>query len=384
MRAVTTWAMCWSSSPTASCPSTVAAPSRAIRPMCMPIVTTISQFIPRSGRMVMEARTGSAEGYRFGFQGQETDDEVYGSENTVSFKYRVHDARIGRFLSIDPLTAKYPFYSPYAFSGNRVIDMVELEGLEPVKGDLNYGSNVVLSLMGNLNSDLTSAEPRDMRNTNWIGDSHTSFGEGVQAIQKVKLEQESATGVSISLNNLVIVTHGIDDLNHNTIGIQGGQYDLSNIQTADLQLFMDIQRGGGPEKFREGKNFQFNYDRWLNVEYQTILGLQGLMNEVADGGNCIFLSCSISESPELMKLMYRLSGERINIVGSQNLNTVAGDGSTTDPLDILYDPNGYSSGWQIIGPLTNGKLRDTKKVKGGDTLLIQTEGDKPVTYEDEP
>jgi hypothetical protein len=36
-------------------------------------------------------------------------------------------------LSIDPLAAKYPFYSPYAFSGNRVIDMVELEGLEPTK-----------------------------------------------------------------------------------------------------------------------------------------------------------------------------------------------------------------------------------------------------------
>src|SRR5690606_22118026 len=27
----------------------------------------------------------------------------------------------------------YPFYSPYQFSGNRLIDMVELEGLEPAK-----------------------------------------------------------------------------------------------------------------------------------------------------------------------------------------------------------------------------------------------------------
>ena len=78
----------------------------------------------------MEERTGSAEGYRFGFQGQETDDEVYGPENTVSFKYRVHDARIGRFLSIDPLEVKYPWNSTYAFSENRVIDGVELEGLE--------------------------------------------------------------------------------------------------------------------------------------------------------------------------------------------------------------------------------------------------------------
>ena len=80
--------------------------------------------------MVMEARTGSAEGYRFGFQGQETDDEVYGAENAVSYKHRVHDPRIGRFLSIDPLAPEYPWNSPYAFSENRVIDGVELEGLE--------------------------------------------------------------------------------------------------------------------------------------------------------------------------------------------------------------------------------------------------------------
>jgi len=43
----------------------------------------------------------------------------------------MHDPRLGRFFAVDPLFRKYPFYSPYAFSGNRVIDAVELEGLEP-------------------------------------------------------------------------------------------------------------------------------------------------------------------------------------------------------------------------------------------------------------
>lgn len=53
-----------------------------------------------------------------------------GSGNSIFFKYRVHDPRIGRFLSIDPLAPKYPWNSPYAFSENRVIDGIELEGLE--------------------------------------------------------------------------------------------------------------------------------------------------------------------------------------------------------------------------------------------------------------
>ena len=34
----------------------------------------------------------------------------------------------------------YPFYSPYSFSGNRVIASIELEGLEPV--DLNSGARI--------------------------------------------------------------------------------------------------------------------------------------------------------------------------------------------------------------------------------------------------
>ncbi|MEZ4850686.1 MAG: hypothetical protein R3B93_19130 [Bacteroidia bacterium] len=80
--------------------------------------------------MQMPGRTYNAGGYRFGFQGQETDDEIYGTGNAVSYKYRVHDARIGRFLSIDPLAPEYSWNSPYAFSENRVIDGVELEGLE--------------------------------------------------------------------------------------------------------------------------------------------------------------------------------------------------------------------------------------------------------------
>src|SRR5690606_20300653 len=43
---------------------------------------------------------------------------------------RMHDPRVGRFFAVDPLTAKYPHYTPYSFSGNKVIAFIELEGLE--------------------------------------------------------------------------------------------------------------------------------------------------------------------------------------------------------------------------------------------------------------
>lgn len=80
--------------------------------------------------------------YRYGFQGQEKDDEIKGRTGTsLNYKFRMHDPRIGRFLSIDPLAPDYPHNSPYAFSENRVIDGVELEGLEyhtiHIKQDIN-------------------------------------------------------------------------------------------------------------------------------------------------------------------------------------------------------------------------------------------------------
>ncbi|GIW60936.1 MAG: hypothetical protein KatS3mg087_2002 [Patescibacteria group bacterium] len=80
---------------------------------------------------VMEGRNLEITNYRFGFQGQEGDDEIFGKNNLWAYKFRLHDARLGRFFSVDPLADKYPFYSVYQFSGNRLIDKVELEGLEP-------------------------------------------------------------------------------------------------------------------------------------------------------------------------------------------------------------------------------------------------------------
>ncbi len=68
--------------------------------------------------------------YPYSFQAQEHDDEVKGDGNSVNYKYRMHDPRLGRFFAIDPLSANYPWNSVYAFSENRVIDGVELEGLE--------------------------------------------------------------------------------------------------------------------------------------------------------------------------------------------------------------------------------------------------------------
>ena len=80
--------------------------------------------------------------YPYGFQGQEADDELKGKGNSYNYTFRMHDPRIGRFFAVDPLASKYPWYTPYQFSGNKVIHAVELEGLEEHvlnSGEVVYG-----------------------------------------------------------------------------------------------------------------------------------------------------------------------------------------------------------------------------------------------------
>lgn len=68
--------------------------------------------------------------YRYGFQGQEMDNDLKGRGNSLNYTFRMHDPRVGRFFAVDPLFRQYAYNSPYAFSENRIIDGVELEGLE--------------------------------------------------------------------------------------------------------------------------------------------------------------------------------------------------------------------------------------------------------------
>jgi RHS repeat-associated protein len=81
---------------------------------------------------IMPGRSFNTGDYRYGFQGQEMDNEIKGVGNSINYKFRMHDPRLGRFFAVDPLASSYPWNSPYAFSENDIIRSIELEGLEKV------------------------------------------------------------------------------------------------------------------------------------------------------------------------------------------------------------------------------------------------------------
>jgi RHS repeat-associated protein len=94
-----------------------------------PQVASAQDYYPFG--MLQVGRSYNAGGYRFGFNGKENDNEVKGEGEQQDYGMRVYDPRLGRFLSVDPLTGTYPWYTPYQYAGNDPINYIDIDGLEP-------------------------------------------------------------------------------------------------------------------------------------------------------------------------------------------------------------------------------------------------------------
>lgn len=107
---------------------------------------------PNLSRLDLIVTTNSNDTYRFGFNGKEKDDEVKGAGGQQDYGMRIYDPRLGRFLSVDPLTKDYPWYTPYQFAGNKPIWAIDLDGAEEYytsKGELigKYGTSTEIRVV---------------------------------------------------------------------------------------------------------------------------------------------------------------------------------------------------------------------------------------------
>lgn len=75
--------------------------------------------------MIMPKREFSV-GYRFGFNGQEKDDEVSGAGNTMTAEFWEYDARLGRRFNLDP--KPNPSLSLYACFANNPVFYIDPNG----------------------------------------------------------------------------------------------------------------------------------------------------------------------------------------------------------------------------------------------------------------
>ncbi|MEI6811081.1 MAG: RHS repeat-associated core domain-containing protein, partial [Candidatus Nomurabacteria bacterium] len=80
------------------------------------------------GMLTPGRKFSAGTAYRYGFNGKENDKDI--NSGAQDYGMRIYDGRLGKFLSIDPLTKEYPWYTTYQFAGNKPIWCDDLDGKE--------------------------------------------------------------------------------------------------------------------------------------------------------------------------------------------------------------------------------------------------------------
>ncbi|MBO2524592.1 MAG: hypothetical protein CW341_02655, partial [Bacteroidetes bacterium] len=69
-------------------------------------------------------------GYRYFFNGQEGDNEVFGEVANFGYEFRQYDSRLARWWSVDPKWSEYPSVSPYVFCNGSPIALKDPRGAD--------------------------------------------------------------------------------------------------------------------------------------------------------------------------------------------------------------------------------------------------------------
>src|SRR5690554_2131129 len=190
--------------------------------------------------------------YRYGFQGQEMDDEIKGEGNSINYKYRMHDLRVGRFFAVDPLAGEYPWNSPYAFSENRVIDGIELEGLEYFGIiDQEGGYTVLLDLSTSYLVDETYVVNKKL----WHSYSQEHNNMSLEDIQKQLHEYDNDQ----PLNDLISMSKPYTEI------LQKGQAlvkDINRLESKKADLNNQIQKA--EKDLNDKKNQLYMHKELMN------------------------------------------------------------------------------------------------------------------------
>ncbi|MBS1749471.1 MAG: hypothetical protein JST63_06185 [Bacteroidetes bacterium] len=246
-------------------------------------------------------------------------------------KKRLEGERHSRFLSVDPLASGYPMLTPYQFAGNSPIMFIDLDGLEPKKGEINYGKNIIF---GKVNEKAIEDKfllknkynlPK-RTNENWLGYASDIVRAAEMMTQFVK---EGTTP-----QNVVFQTHG-NGGSLVTEGIHKGQgsfipnptkpansNDNYSTFTSDIQNYIKGDVKNIPE-----------------VTLNSIKALETILTNIQEGGNFILSGCNIADDKAFGAALQQLGKGKVNIYISYDFISLPANASTPE-LDWTKIANG--------------------------------------------
>jgi RHS repeat-associated protein len=146
--------------------------------------------------MLLEQRSGNLgqANSRYKFIGKELDQET----GYDYFEARYYDARIGKFLSVDPLAGKFPSWSPYAYSFCNPLRFTDPSGMgTPTEDDIlaieRWGLVTFQKMKDAMNGlrHLFDDEKGCMLGSSQESDVSTEVGAGVEALQRADAARQT-------------------------------------------------------------------------------------------------------------------------------------------------------------------------------------------------
>ncbi len=131
-------------------------------------VVTASDYYPFGMQMPGRKFTQANSSYRYGFNGKENDNST--GEGNLDFGARIYDCRLGRFLTVDPLTREYVSSTPYSFAANNPILLIDSRGKFPIIPWLIKGATgavISATFQFTINYIITENANEAFSNINW-------------------------------------------------------------------------------------------------------------------------------------------------------------------------------------------------------------------------
>jgi RHS repeat-associated protein len=300
-------------------------------------------------------RKECVRGYRFGFNGKEKVDEVYGDANAYDFGARLYDPRLGRWLAVDPLAAKFANISPYVYANNNPIVLVDKDGKEPKPPQYEHYSGkgnvlIIIADSDNINYDCQTA---NQCAHNWDIVVVSNAQEGVDWV-KSKYSNSSQ-----KISNLVFDSHSSGTPAENIL--------LNNKDDAYLSS----------DKVK----------RYPNIDCETkeqVDALYSLNTLIGDGAIILFTACEIAKTDIGDKITDKLPGNYTLILNKNSTYTMIYTDKNNDdkydfdepyhfPFDqpITIMSKGASEGFSVFIKDGNNVTKTSTNLLGGENNSIQ-------------
>lgn len=270
--------------------------------------------------MQMPKRHTNEQNYRFGYNGMELDNEAKGNGNSYTTEFRQYDPRLGRWLSLDPLMAKYPGMSPYVSFNDNPIKFVDPNGLE--------GQDWVQGPTGHIEYSSTAKTDEQ---------AEAEFGKGSRIVQAGHTYPTKMGTVVLGTGN-----------NFTLDGEAKTAKDLSPNARSSTPI---PEESAVAEGAMRGKLEQAQIDATFNPEKEVVIGTieEGLAQQISD-----------QSQAELDRLKYDIYMDGFN-KGIDNLTCFAGAVAISPFViggSIVYAPLGWFGmarrGYVVYQGITKG------------------------------